>query len=143
MSQEAILVPMLAMVGLTFLVWARMYHLRIVHIVSGKLDPDKYKLKSAYGDVPDKVMYPSENLINLFELPVLFYAVVLSIYITKSTDGVFVVLAWAYVGLRYVHSFIHISYNRVVHRFTAYFVSSLILWFIWARLAYAVLTGSS
>lgn len=140
MPKEAILMPMLALVGLTFLVWARMNHLRIAHIIAAKIDPDKYKLRSAYNDVPDKIMYPSENLMNLFEVPVLFYAAALSIYVTSHVDVYFVALAWAYVGLRYVHSIIHITYNHVMQRFTVHFVSTLVLWVLWARFVYILLS---
>lgn len=138
MPNEAIFMPMLALVVLTFLVWLRMYHLRIAYIITEKIDPRKYKSRSAYNDVPDKIMYPSENLMNLFEVPVLFYAAVLSIYVTSHVDVYFVVLAWAYVGLRYAHSFIHITYNNAMHRFNVYFVSTLILWVLWARFVYVL-----
>lgn len=138
MPNEAIFMPMLALVVLTFLVWVRMYRLRIAYIITEKIDPRKYKSRSAYSDVPDKIMYPSENLMNLFEVPVLFYAAVLSIYVTSHVDVYFVVLAWAYVGLRYAHSFIHITYNNAMHRFSVYFVSTLILWVLWARFVYVL-----
>jgi hypothetical protein len=47
-----------------------------------------------------------------------------------STPG-FVAAAWAYVGLRALHSLIHVTYNRVVHRFLVYVASTLLLFGMW------------
>jgi len=65
---------------------------------------------------------------------VLFYAGVVLAYTAGSVDSLLLGLAWAYVVLRWLHSLIHISYNRVMHRFTAYFLSSLVLWAFWLAL---------
>jgi len=48
-------------------------------------------------------------------------------------------LAWAYVGLRYIHSFIHITYNRVLHRFAVFVFSSVVLFALWVRLGWIIL----
>ncbi|MCG6975098.1 MAG: MAPEG family protein [Acidiferrobacterales bacterium] len=138
MQQQSILLPMFALVGLTFLVWVRMYQLRIGYLRSNRINPDKYKLRQGYEGVPSSVMATSDNLMNLFEIPVLFYAAVLTLYITHTADSLFVIMAWTFVSLRIVHSAIHITYNRVVHRFTAYFIGTLVLWCIWARLVYTL-----
>jgi hypothetical protein len=136
MQQQSILIPMFALVGLTFLVWARMYHVRIRYIVRNRIDVDNYKSRSGYADVPTEVMSASDNLINLFEAPVLFYAAILTIFLTGSADPAFQLMAWGYVGLRVAHTAVHITYNKVLHRFSAYFLSSLVLWAIWLRLTY-------
>ena len=87
---------------------------------------------------PPAVANPSDNLKNLFEMPVLFYTAVLTLYMTRTADPLFVIMAWTFVALRFLHSGIHVTYNRVVHRFAAYFVGSLLLWCIWARLVYTL-----
>lgn len=46
-----------------------------------------------------------------------------------------VVLAWAFVGLRAVHSLIHVTYNRVVHRFFVYAASTLCVFAMWILFA--------
>ena len=63
---------------------------------------------------------PRDNLIKLFEIPNLFYAAVIILYVTGLANGLYLALAWAIVLLRYAHSFIHVTYNRVAHRFTVY-----------------------
>ena len=139
MPQKLILFPMLALVGLTILVWLRMYQLRIHYLRSNRISPEKYKLRRGYEDVPASVMAASDNLINLFEMPVLFYAATLTLYITQTADPLFVIMAWVFVLLRFVHSAIHVTYNRVVHRFAAYIVGTLVLWCLWTRLAFVLI----
>ncbi|MBS0413400.1 MAG: MAPEG family protein, partial [Proteobacteria bacterium] len=39
--------------------------------------------------------------------------------------------AWPYVGLRVMHSVIHITYNRVLHRLTAFALSNVVLMALW------------
>ena len=77
---------------------------------------------------------PSDNLVNLFEIPVLFYVALIILYVTDFSSVFYLVLAWAFVLLRYAHSLIHVTYNRVMHRFAVYFAGTLLLWVIWAIL---------
>ena len=81
----------------------------------------------------------SNNLKNLFEMPILFYVAVLLSLVLIVQDDLLVNLAWGFVALRAVHSIIHCSYNDVAHRFTAYALSCLFLLFIWIRLGTFIL----
>ena len=69
----------------------------------------------------------------------LFYVVCLLVIQLERVDTVFVVMAWVYVLLRYLHSWIHLTYNRVAHRFGVYIVSCVVMFAIWARLAVVAL----
>ena len=71
----------------------------------------------------------------------LFYAAVLLALLLMIQDMLLVALAWGFVALRIVHSVIQVSYNNVNHRFAAYALSSLILLFMWIRLALYILTN--
>jgi len=51
-----------------------------------------------------------------------------------KVDALYIYLAWGYVGLRYIHSAIHVTYNNVVHRSSVHFVSDMILVVMWFRL---------
>jgi len=86
------------------------------------------------------VVNPSDNLENLFELPVLFFAAMFSLALAGFADGADSNLAWAFVGFRALHSLIHCSSNRIKHRFAAYLFSSIALWALWARIAYRLLS---
>jgi hypothetical protein len=80
-----------------------------------------------------------DNFRNLFELPVLFYVALLTIYIIGATNTAFVLLAWGYVAARVAHSYIHCTSNIVMHRFYAFVTSCTLLSCIWLLLAYQLL----
>jgi hypothetical protein len=123
-----IIQPVLALMLLTMVVWIYMYIRRISYISQHRLDPSSINSPEALtAALPADVNAPSNNLKNLFELPVIFYAVCLFLATTKA-DATFVNLAWAYVALRAIHSLIHCTINLVSYRFLAYLLSSLVLW---------------
>jgi len=47
-------------------------------------------------------------------------------------------LAWFFVAARVVHSAIHLSYNNVYHRLSAYAASNVLLVALWIRFAFAL-----
>ena len=76
---------------------------------------------------------PSDNLKNLFELPVLFYALVLYLFVTDQVDATYVTSAWVFVVFRVLHSAVHCTFNLVLLRFWLYFISAAALWFMSLR----------
>ena len=81
----------------------------------------------------------SDNFKNLFEVPVLFYTLVAVALATGRTPGWLVAGAWCFVLLRYAHSAIQCSYNKVLHRFAAFLLSLLLLAGLWAGFVAAML----
>jgi len=73
----------------------------------------------------------ADNFRNLFEVPVLFYLLCVAIALNGGSTPGFVAAAWVYVALRALHSLIHVTYNRVVHRFLVYVASTLLLFGLW------------
>jgi len=139
MFYKPLLLPLLAQVLLTFLVWLYMYGRRIPEIMRSGIDPQRLRDRAeAHRLLPDSAS-ASNNLKNLFEVPVLFYAAVLLALTLMFQDRLLVMLAWGFVALRAVHSVVHCTYNNVNHRFVAYAVSTLLLVLMWARLAAYVL----
>lgn len=124
--------PMIALVGLTFSVLLLIPFARIRAVRSGSIDADDFKFGES-SRVPPDVSIPNRNYMSLLELPILFYAVCLSLYVTQRVDDTAVVLAWVYVGLRVVHSAVHLTYNRVVHRLLVFATSNFVLLAIWVR----------
>lgn len=88
--------------------------------------------------IPDRISQASRNLKNLFELPVLFYAVCLYLFISDSVDRVYLLAAWWFFAFRIVHSLIHCSYNKVEHRFAAYMLGAFAVWLMVIRAALQV-----
>ncbi len=139
MSFNPILLPLLAMVFLTFAVWVYLYALRIPEIKRLGIDPDDLQDRAESHKLLTVSAAASNNLKNLFEVPILFYLAVMITMLLMIQDDVLVWLAWGFVILRVVHSAIHCSYNRVMHRFMAYLLSCLFLMFMWIRLASYIL----
>lgn len=140
MNQQLILQPVVSLFLLTALVWAFMYARRLPFILGNNIDPQSIATPELLNaQLPASINNSSNNLKNLFELPVVFYALCAFLLLSQKVDEVFLYSAWAYVGLRAAHSLIHCTVNIVNFRFAAYFLSSLVLWFMVARLAWAVL----
>lgn len=140
MNSQPLLAPFVAMMVLTAVVWVVMYALRLPYLLRSKVDLQSIatpEQMNAY--LPAWVNNPSNNLKNLFEMPVLFYALVLALVFTGNQDPLMVKLAWAFVGLRAAHSLIHCAFNIVNLRFTAYLLSSIALLVMIFRFASTVL----
>ena len=134
-----ILQPVAALMLLTFVVWVFMYVRRLSFIVANKIPAQNVASPELLSAVlPEHVNRPSNNLKNLFELPVVFYAICISLLASQQTDALFVNLAWAYVALRVIHSTIHCSLNIVALRFAAYALSSTVLWAMVFRFVFLV-----
>jgi hypothetical protein len=71
---------------------------------------------------------------NLVELPTLFYAMCLAMFALDKLESWDLKLAWVYVGLRAVHSSIHLTYNHVIHRLVVFALSNVVLGVLWLRL---------
>jgi hypothetical protein len=140
MQANAIFLPALAMVVLTFVVWLRMYFSRIGEMKRERIHPQTVAT-SAQMAARLQDTRAADNFRNLFELPVLFYLALVVAALTAQTDTPVLVLAWLFVALRIVHSAIHCGYNKVMHRFQAYLAGGMVLWLLWAVLAVGLLRG--
>lgn len=133
MTQTWMLYPLFAMALLTLIVALRMLNLRIQSVRSGKLSLGYFRLNQG-GEEPEAMKKASQHYANLFEMPVLFYLVVVVIYITNTTSVLLLVLAWLFVGLRVGHAYVHMGYNNVLHRLNVFLLSTFVMyamWFVW------------
>jgi hypothetical protein len=73
----------------------------------------------------------ADNFRNLFEVPVLFFALAAIALATGHVPGWLVVCSWLYVALRMLHTFIHCTYNNVYHRLTVFLASFVLLVGMW------------
>jgi hypothetical protein len=132
MQPVDILYPMFALVMLTFTVLLQIPIRRIRAAYLGQVTMEDFRLGES-ANVPVTTSLPNRNYMNLLELPQLFYVLCLSIYVTGRVDSTACALAWIYVGLRVVHSAIHITYNHVVHRLLVFALSNFLLAGAWIR----------
>jgi len=135
---KPLLIPLLVQVALTFVVMIIMYRKRVTEMKTKRIHPQRTKTRSRTLGVLTDSETAANNYSNLFESPVLFYTAILLTLILMVQDTILVVLAWTYVGSRLIHSFIHISYNLVMHRFTVFLFSSFVLFAIWVRLGWII-----
>ncbi len=126
-----ILVPGLTLVALTLYVVFRMGVLRHRAIRRGDIHPGFFSLYRGYEE-PETLAAYSRHVTNLYEAPVLFYFVCLTAFVTGQDSSLLLALAWAYVGLRFVHSYVHLTSNVVLHRFRLFATSLLVLGIMWA-----------
>ena len=135
MTQEVIFGPFMAMIFLTLFVWVYMYIQRIRFITSRQLTPKELTPLAFAQLSPSKVSNPSDNLKNLFEIPIIFYGLVLYLLMTKQVDIIYVSAAWLFVGFRVLHSAVHCTFNLIILRFYLYLFSTSAVWFIAIRAA--------
>ncbi len=136
-TQQAIFAPFFSMMILTFAVWLFMYCRRIPFVLRSRLTASQLAPLEFARLSPPAVSNPSDNLRNLFEIPTLFYALVLYLFVVHRVASAYLFAAWAFVGFRALHSLVHCTINIVVLRFWLYAVSTAALWLMLGRAAIA------
>lgn len=130
----AILWPAFAMFALTMFVVFRLGTLRWRAVGRRQVDPSFYKIYRGDGE-PEEVAVVSRHLVNLYEAPTLFYVGTVIAFAAGLAGAPLLALGWAYVGLRLLHSFIHLGSNDVLWRFRVFALSWLALLAYWVALA--------
>ena len=135
---DPIWLPCAAMVGLTAIVWVKLYADRLSEMRAKRINPQAFASVHAVAAQLERTT-AADNFRNLFEVPVLFYLLCGALVLNGGSTPGFVTAAWAYVALRVVHSLIHVTYNRVTHRFLVYVASTLLLFGTWAAFVTRIL----
>ena len=131
-SSTAIFWPVIAQVLLTYAVYIMVSSRRISAVKAGAAKPSDFKVPSIE---PEPSATAARNLSNQFELPVLFFAACLSLYVTGGAGVAAVVVAWAFVLARLVHCYVHTTTNRIRIRRMLFIVSLAINAVQWLQLA--------
>lgn len=130
MDVAAILQPVVALMAWTMVMWLWMYATRIPAMNAVKLDPDSLAqdpTRTLDDILPAQVQWKAHNYNHLHEAPTLFYAVCLLLVVAGQGNGMSAQVAWAYVGLRVVHSLVQVTVNKVMLRFVLFALSSVAL----------------
>lgn len=77
--------------------------------------------------LPKPAMWPAHNYSHLLEQPTLFYPIVILLALLGAASQTNIMLAWAYVGLRIVHSIWQIKVNTIPVRFSIFIISTIVL----------------
>jgi len=132
MEQIPILAPAAVLVlwTLVILMWVTVTRFPAFAKVGLKIN--EAEAGSRYVDVepmmPTKVNWKSHNYTHLMEQPTIFYAAVLVLALAGEGSGINASFAWAYVGIRVVHSIWQCTINVILVRVTLFTLSTLCLW---------------
>ncbi len=132
MSETAIFWPMLVHVALVYAVYVLISRRRVSAVKAGNAKAGQFRENQVE---PPESLFVRNNLANQFELPMLFYAACLSLYVTGAASTVPVVLAWLFALSRVAHAYVHVTSNRLRYRRPIFTVGYLVLGIMWVWLA--------
>ncbi len=141
MSVTSLLLPVFVQVGLTFTLMMWMAKERRQALVTGQVQPKDVALRQP--NWPARATQIANCFHNQLEFPILFYALVAFILITRTNDMVFVVLAWVFVAARIVHAYVHTGSNEVPKRFAAQSLAVFTLIIMWIIFAVRILVAGA
>lgn len=124
---DSILTPVLLLVGLSLVMAIMMGVVRLPAMRRMGLTPQDARHTADLHVLPSSVRQVADNYRHLMEQPTIFYALVFYIHLTGHADPLHLKLAWAYFGLRMVHTLVQSMLNVVLLRFWIYFISTLVL----------------
>jgi hypothetical protein len=127
-----------ALALLTLFVYFLMTVLGVIANARGELSKE-YSLTKTGAPPPAYVGNAGRNLVNLLELPVLFY-VLIALHLAADIEvwSLQLTLAWVFVGLRYLHTLIHITINMIGLRFLVHRISAVVLAAMWLHFLLAL-----
>ena len=123
--------PMIAHALLVFGLYVLLFIRRKKYTFSNK---EAFKRFRDAGEEADQSRVVNKNLANQFELPMLFHAACLLLYITDADNIATIILAWIFIAARYIHSYVHVTSNRLRYRAPAFAISFLALILMWGWL---------
>ncbi|HEY0650996.1 MAPEG family protein [Phenylobacterium sp.] len=136
---SAMLQPVVVLVLWSMVMWAWLYATRIPAIVRSKVEMAPTMTTADLNQhLPPQVRWKADNYNHLMEQPTLFYAAALTLALVGEGDGLNVALAWAYVGIRVVHSLVQALSNIIMARFLIFMAGSVVLLALATRAAMAV-----
>lgn len=130
MEYSPLLAPVVALVAWTLVIMTWMAFTRLPAMKKAGIDVTKLvggRGQNLEGVIPDQVQWKSHNYSHLLEQPTIFYAIVLTLAMMGMNQPINLWLAWAYVGLRVLHSMIQCTSNIVRFRFPLFALASLCL----------------
>ena len=135
---QSLVLSAAAVAFLTFAVSVRMYLMRVREMKARRIHPQSVALSTEKSQRLQDTR-ASDNYNHLFELPVLFYALVAIALAVDHVPAFLVVAAWLFAASRLVHSLIQCTYNKVMHRLAAFLLGLLILLLMWGGFVWSYL----
>ncbi len=127
-----LILPMATYVLYMWLLAILNFRVRVGAVRSGKMSHKFFKAFS--GEASDRVIIVGRHYDNQFQLPMLFFAVLIAFLACDVGNWWTVGLAWAFIATRFVHSFVHLGSNRIQRRVLAFAAGWLVVLALWAQL---------
>jgi hypothetical protein len=137
MSIPAVLLPVFIQVALMFALLTWMGYLRTSSVRRGEVKIRDIALGER--NWTKQTQQVSNAFHNQFELPVLFYLLVIFALITRQADLLFVAMSWIFVVLRLAHAYIMVTTNHVPRRAQVHFIGFAVLVLMWLIFAVRIL----
>ena len=126
-----ILVPVVVLVAWSLVQWLWMYATRLPAIKASGMTLDAtIPNGEQMASLPSKARWKADNYNHLMEQPTVFYALAISMALLGLGEGLNETLAWAYVGLRIVHSLFQSLVNKIELRFMLFALSNVPLFWL-------------
>lgn len=125
--------PMVAHAVLVFILYALLGWRRRVLVNDGRIKPSQFRENHA-ADEPAESLVVRNNIANQFELPLLFHACCIVLYVTQADNLPAVILAWLFVATRYAHAFVHVTSNNLRYRSPLFAMGYVVLAGMWVWL---------
>ncbi len=129
--REQIYYPAFAMFSWVAIMIFYLIYIRIKAVKGREIKFSQFKLQEG---MPEKIQQVSNNVNNLFQVPVLFFIGCLFLYAMDKVSPFYIFLSWGFVLLRIVHSWVHISENDVNLRFFSFALGLIFLIIIYTGL---------
>ena len=130
---------LLFMAALTMVTLLVMFKRRVRGLRSGEIKVRQFGTYETEDQMPAYALQGSRHYKNLFEMPVLFYVVVLLAMVTQTQQLWTSILAAAFCLVRAWHAFIHLGSNNIILRMRVFAFSLLILTGLWALVCSSIL----
>ena len=128
---EATIWPMIAHVALVFCLYLLLSSRRMGAVKDGRARPEQFRENR---EEPAESLIVKNAIANQFELPVLFYAVSILLYLVDADNPVTVAGGWLFVALRYAHAYVHVTSNRLRYRRPLFIAGLLVVMLLWVWL---------
>ncbi|WP_267552867.1 MAPEG family protein [Rhizobium rhizogenes] len=125
--------PMVAHAVLVFALYALLGWRRNRMVKAGQIRISQFRENHA-ADEPAESLVVRNSIANQFELPLLFHACCIVLYVTQADNLAAVILAWLFVATRYAHAFVHVTSNNLRYRSPLFALGFIVLACMWVWL---------
>ena len=136
MNPNWLYLPVLLQILLTLALYSALILAKIKALRTGEVDQAR---RALHDDAwPEYVQKINNNIRNQFEVPVLFYVLVIALVELSAVGIIAVVAAWVFALSRLFHAWVHTGSNVVLMRRNIFVVGVLAIFALTALLLYEV-----